>query len=84
MRPTWLILPVETGYVVAWRDLSGAYGEFTADEPLRLLVRMYRDYRQRRGGRLYLLRLLNVDDTQEIAPLKVSQRKLRTEEYEAV
>jgi len=82
MRPVWKILSVSGGYLVAWRDLGGAWGEYTTDEPLSLWYRMYRDYRARRGGWLVTRRLLNEDDTQEVVPLKASQRDLRIETEE--
>ncbi|MGB1284942.1 MAG: hypothetical protein ACPG7F_00295 [Aggregatilineales bacterium] len=73
--PEWMICPVSGGYIVAWRDAAGAYADFTDDEPIRLWYRLYREYKNRAGWRLALLRLLHPVDTQEFVALGLQKKE---------
>lgn len=60
----WLIHPVFGGYVVAWQDDTGTYGDFTSDEPIALWYQMYRAHKERMlWQRVQVLRSYSADET---------------------
>ncbi|MGB1286101.1 MAG: hypothetical protein ACPG7F_06175 [Aggregatilineales bacterium] len=60
----WCIHPAAGGYVVAWRDATGTYGDFTPGEPITLWYAMYQQYRERMlWQRVQVLKGYSADET---------------------